>query len=244
MDETRPEFASVWLYADRITGWLSRDQATVLFDVATALPSGSTVVEIGSHQGRSTVVLAAGPLTAGVAAFVAVGSGSGHDVALRRTGHPAPARGAPRHGGCDRPGRGPRRDLARRQSGVRRAGRPAVRRRQARLLYRPRRPAAGPTGCRPAGRSWSTTPSPRWGSRWACSAPWRPPPILAVRPSDRLVGLASAERTRPVAERLRVLEARLPGGGVPQPGRGRRFLRLHLRPVAHALGHRGSADPF
>src|SRR4051794_16317654 len=60
VDETRPGFAAVWDHADRITGWLSRDQATVLFDAAASLAPGSTVVEIGSHQGRSTVVLAAG----------------------------------------------------------------------------------------------------------------------------------------------------------------------------------------
>src|SRR4051794_35268541 len=59
VDETRPRFASVWDTADRIPGWLGRDQAAVLFDAAAALPPGSTVVEIGSHQGRSTVVVAA-----------------------------------------------------------------------------------------------------------------------------------------------------------------------------------------
>ena len=60
MDVTRPEFAAVWEHADRIPGWLSRDQAAVLFDAAASLSPGSTVVEIGSHEGRSTVVLAAG----------------------------------------------------------------------------------------------------------------------------------------------------------------------------------------
>jgi predicted O-methyltransferase YrrM len=60
VDETRPDFAPVWDDAARIDGWLSREQGQVLFAAAAALSPGSTVVEIGSHQGRSTVVLAAG----------------------------------------------------------------------------------------------------------------------------------------------------------------------------------------
>lgn len=58
MEETRPGFAAAWAVADPIEGWLTRAQAAVLYDAAAALPPGSTVVEIGSHQGRSTVVLA------------------------------------------------------------------------------------------------------------------------------------------------------------------------------------------
>lgn len=64
MDESSPSFADTWARADAIEGWLTRDQAAVLFEAARSLPPGSTVVEIGSHQGRSTVVLASG-LTAG-----------------------------------------------------------------------------------------------------------------------------------------------------------------------------------
>jgi Methyltransferase domain len=52
-------FEDVWSRASAIEGWLTRDQAWVLFEAARSLPAGSTVVEIGSHQGRSTVVLAA-----------------------------------------------------------------------------------------------------------------------------------------------------------------------------------------
>jgi len=64
VDESSPSFADTWARADAIEGWLTRDQAAVLFEAARSLPPGSTVVEIGSHQGRSTVVLASG-LTAG-----------------------------------------------------------------------------------------------------------------------------------------------------------------------------------
>ena len=46
-----------------IEGWLSDAQARALFDHAGALGAGSTIVEIGSYLGRSTIVLAraAGP---------------------------------------------------------------------------------------------------------------------------------------------------------------------------------------
>lgn len=40
-----------------ISGWLTRHQADVLAAHASAVPAGGTVIEIGSHQGRSTVVL-------------------------------------------------------------------------------------------------------------------------------------------------------------------------------------------
>jgi predicted O-methyltransferase YrrM len=56
----RTTFDVAWPCAAGIEGWLSVDQARVLFDAARSLPSGSTVVEIGSHRGRSTVMLAAG----------------------------------------------------------------------------------------------------------------------------------------------------------------------------------------
>jgi predicted O-methyltransferase YrrM len=44
---------------ESIPGWLTPEQATVLAEHAARLPRGasSVVVEIGSHQGRSTVVL-------------------------------------------------------------------------------------------------------------------------------------------------------------------------------------------
>ncbi|WP_209020591.1 class I SAM-dependent methyltransferase [Nocardioides sp. 1609] len=51
------QFDRAWEVADRIPGWLTRDQARLLYDEALALPHGATLLEIGSHQGRSTVVL-------------------------------------------------------------------------------------------------------------------------------------------------------------------------------------------
>lgn len=52
------DFDAVWALADTIPGWLKRGQARLLFDQARRLPKGARVLEIGSHQGRSTVVLA------------------------------------------------------------------------------------------------------------------------------------------------------------------------------------------
>lgn len=52
------DFAAAWAIADTIPGWLKPGQARLLFDQARALGPGARVLEIGSHQGRSTVVLA------------------------------------------------------------------------------------------------------------------------------------------------------------------------------------------
>jgi predicted O-methyltransferase YrrM len=52
-------FDAAFAVASPIPGWLTEGQARCLFDSAQAVPEGGTVVEIGSHQGRSSVVLAA-----------------------------------------------------------------------------------------------------------------------------------------------------------------------------------------
>jgi Methyltransferase domain len=52
-----PDFATVWRRAETIPGWLTPAQARRLWSEASALVPGSAVVEIGSHRGRSTVVL-------------------------------------------------------------------------------------------------------------------------------------------------------------------------------------------
>lgn len=54
-----PEFGLIWARAAKVPGWLTEAQARALWDLATGLPPGSLAVEIGSHQGRSTLVLAA-----------------------------------------------------------------------------------------------------------------------------------------------------------------------------------------
>ena len=236
MDETRPEFGSVWDGADRIAGWLSRDQAAVLYDAAAALPSGSTAVEIGSHQGRSTVVLAAG-LTSG-SRLVAVDP---FDTTWR-------------YGGPDT-----RRLLEEHLAAAGVTDRVEIRAetsRAARATY------AGPVDLLYVDGKhdyWTVRDDLRWADRV--------PPggtvlvhdafsslgvtlgllrTLATSSDLAYVGrtgsLARLHRARPtVADRLRVL------GELPWWVRNlvvKVLLRLRLRPVAQALGHRGSADPF
>jgi len=50
-------FEQAWAIADPIGGWLTEGQGRVLWDAASRVPAGGTIVEIGSHQGRSTVIL-------------------------------------------------------------------------------------------------------------------------------------------------------------------------------------------
>ncbi|NYE38746.1 hypothetical protein F4692_003897 [Nocardioides cavernae] len=51
-------FESAWDLASTIPGWLTEDQARLLFDSAQDLPDAPVLLEIGSHQGKSTIVLA------------------------------------------------------------------------------------------------------------------------------------------------------------------------------------------
>jgi len=53
-----PGFDPVLAAASGIGGWLTPAQARLLWEQAVAVPAGGVIVEIGSHQGRSTVVLA------------------------------------------------------------------------------------------------------------------------------------------------------------------------------------------
>jgi hypothetical protein len=58
-------FDDAWTYTSEIPGWLKPGQARMLWDAASRLESGATIVEIGSHQGRSTVILGAAARTVG-----------------------------------------------------------------------------------------------------------------------------------------------------------------------------------
>ncbi|RBY87888.1 class I SAM-dependent methyltransferase [Blastococcus sp. TF02A-30] len=71
MPSTGGRFSDIWAVADRIPGWLTGDQAELLHAEAAALPAGSLAVEIGSHRGRSTVVIAQA-LAAGGGGLVAI----------------------------------------------------------------------------------------------------------------------------------------------------------------------------
>ena len=59
------DIAETWDRAGRISGWLTRDQAYDLWSAVRTLAPNSTIVEIGSHQGRSTVVLADAAIVTG-----------------------------------------------------------------------------------------------------------------------------------------------------------------------------------
>lgn len=52
-----PDFEVAWHLADTVPGWLTKDQGRLLFDEAAAAGRGARLLEIGSHQGRSTVLL-------------------------------------------------------------------------------------------------------------------------------------------------------------------------------------------
>jgi len=48
--------------SDRARGWLSVREQTLLYNLARAVPTEGTIVELGSWNGRSTIMLAAGSL--------------------------------------------------------------------------------------------------------------------------------------------------------------------------------------
>jgi hypothetical protein len=56
--ESRPDLATVSARVADVQGWMSPGQASTLYDAAVGCPDGGTIVEIGSFQGRSTIVLA------------------------------------------------------------------------------------------------------------------------------------------------------------------------------------------
>ena len=51
-------FTFAWKAADPVAGWLSRDEALLLFRAALAVPPESTIIEVGAFCGRSTRLLA------------------------------------------------------------------------------------------------------------------------------------------------------------------------------------------
>lgn len=53
-----PGFEDAWGAAAPVAGWMTQAQGRSLWDAAEQVPSGATILEIGSHQGRSTIVLA------------------------------------------------------------------------------------------------------------------------------------------------------------------------------------------
>lgn len=75
-------FAETFSSLDDVAGWMTEDQARLLWERAAALGTGATVVEIGSYHGRSAVVLAtAAPVGVEV---VAIDPHAGNDTGPRQ----------------------------------------------------------------------------------------------------------------------------------------------------------------
>jgi predicted O-methyltransferase YrrM len=60
---SEPGFGSAWAAVREIEGWMTEQQALMLFCGAQEVPVGHSIVEIGSHHGRSTIILARGART-------------------------------------------------------------------------------------------------------------------------------------------------------------------------------------
>lgn len=58
-------FDAAWALADRVPGWFTRAQGQALWDAARDVPAGGLILEIGCHQGRSTLVLASAAAAGG-----------------------------------------------------------------------------------------------------------------------------------------------------------------------------------
>jgi hypothetical protein len=58
VDTSAGPFEAAWARVEPVEGWLTLDQARVLHSETIRLADGASVVEIGSHLGRSTLVLA------------------------------------------------------------------------------------------------------------------------------------------------------------------------------------------
>lgn len=52
------DFTGAWRAVSLIDGWLSESQGRALFEAARQVEAPNWIVEIGSHLGRSTVILA------------------------------------------------------------------------------------------------------------------------------------------------------------------------------------------
>ena len=51
-------FDAAWRAVSGVEGWMTRNQGEALYEAARGCPPGGRIVEIGSFQGRSTIVLA------------------------------------------------------------------------------------------------------------------------------------------------------------------------------------------
>ncbi len=234
----RSGFESAWQIAGEIPGWLTRAQASDLWHAARRLPAGATVVEIGSHQGRSTVVLE----------HATAARGGGTVVAIDAF--------------CEGPMLGGAATKGKFEANVAGAGLSGNVELQVNYSTKLR-----PQWTRPVGMLyidgkhdyWTFTDDLRW-SAWLpegadifvhdcfSSIGVTSGVLLKILPSrryafcDRTGSLARFQLRRPTAaDRWRLL------GQLPWFARNviiKVLLRLRLRPVAALLGHRGRYDPY
>jgi len=66
------DFDATWSAVEKVQGWLARDEAELLYNLAKGTRIGGRVVELGSYCGRSSIVLAAAVLATAVAPVVCV----------------------------------------------------------------------------------------------------------------------------------------------------------------------------
>jgi len=62
LDPGERRFRQAWSLIDSVEGFLAKEEAQWLFNVARRAPDGSNLVEVGSYKGRSTCSLAVGCL--------------------------------------------------------------------------------------------------------------------------------------------------------------------------------------
>jgi predicted O-methyltransferase YrrM len=236
VDDAGRLFDDAWSVASSIEGWLTREQALVLFEQVRSLGDGCTAVEIGSHQGRSTVVLASGLPPGGrlvtVDPFDPDWRYGGLSTQTLLVTH------------LESAGVGDRVDVA------------ATTSREARASY------DGPVDLLYVDGKhdfWTVRDDLRWADRVAEGG------VVLVHDAFSSVGVTTALlRTLPVARRLAYagrtgslarLDVRRPGAAdrlrplreLPWWARNlviKLLLRARLRPVVRLLGHRDPADPY
>ena len=154
-DRPALDFEAVWDVASTIPGWLTEEQAKLLFDTARDLSSASAplLLEIGSHQGKSTVVLASAARRAGGRSSRSTRSSTAASSAARPRDE---VRGQPARGRPERRGGAASRVQHPRAADVDAGHRLPLHRWQARLLDARGRPEVGRA---PAARS--ADPRPR-----------------------------------------------------------------------------------
>ena len=230
------DFDQAWKIAEGIPGWVKEGQARLLFDEARLLAAGARVVEIGSHQGRSSVVLAMAlePLGGRVICvdpFVEGRLFGGTPTRAKFERHIAEA------GVADTVDL--RAEFSATPPVLVRVVRHALHRRQARLLDPQRRPQVvhAPPGRAPilVHDSFSSI-----GVTLGLLA--HVLPTRTLRYDSRSDSMALFRKSRPTpADRWRIL--REPPGWIRNVGI-KVLLRLRLRGVARLFGHDSPYDPY